>query len=83
MEPHSIRAIPTDQIINNLQQAAINYKLNLSSFDNKSNKFTITSQLSPIFLLDHGILNNVKLSEINMTFDKSSGFYHWVIKGEF
>lgn len=77
------------QILNKLEQSAIDYKLRLTIksssniVTNQITKFTLNSQLSPEFLLNHGVLNDVKLSDISMNFDKSSGFYHWVLQGEF
>jgi hypothetical protein len=81
--------IPKEQVLTKLQQAAINYQFILTIPEvNSSNNFmhqsfSILSQLSPIFLLNKGILDNVKLKEINMAYDSSTGFYSWTLQGEF
>ena len=85
----SSTSITKEHLITKLQQAAIDYKfvLNISELNNINPSwnmsFSITSQLSPTFLLNKGVLDSTKLKEINMTFDKSSGFYNWVLQGEF
>lgn len=76
------RNVITDQ----LQQDAVKYNLDLSipnDPNGKVTKFTINSQLSPLFLFNHGVLNDVKLNQINVTFNKSTGYYSWDIQGEF
>lgn len=85
-----INIVPKEQILEQLQQAVIDYglKISLPQQSTKTslkalNKFSITAKQSPIFLLNHQILNNVKLSEINMTLDRTSGFYSWTLQGEF
>lgn len=78
------------QTLEQLQQAVIDYglKISLPQLSAQSNiktinKFSITAKQSPIFLLNHHVLDNVNLSEISMSLDKSSGFYNWVLQGEF
>lgn len=84
--------ISKEQILEQLQQASIRYGFKLSLTSSKlnsktalksSNKFSIASKQSPVFLFNHGVLNNIKLSDISMSFEKSSGFYSWVLQGEF
>jgi len=77
----NVKQFSKDQLISNLQQASINYSFELRLSGTSS--FSITSQLSPVFLWQHKILENLKLKEINMTFDKTTGFYSWSISGEF
>ena len=86
------KGISSNQILSNLQQFAIDlgFELKTTSIINSGRgmqvgkyKFTINSQLSPVFLYKHNIFNNVLLSEINMSFIPANGFYNWVIEGEF
>ncbi len=77
------------QIINNLQQAAIDYSFTLTLPNNLAvdatspAKYVINSKTSPVFLFNHGVLNGVKLMDINMNFDTNSGIYNWTMQGEF
>ncbi len=73
------------EIINNLQQGAIDYqfKLTIPANHNIKTKYSISSTTSPIFLLNHGVFSGVMVSEISMVFDKGSGSYHWTVQGEF
>lgn len=83
--------VPPETIINNLQQAVINYGIKVTlpqnnlakSKNSKLSKVTILSQQSPVFLYNHNVLNNIRLSQINMNFDNSNGLYNWVMQGEF
>ncbi|MCC2624347.1 MAG: hypothetical protein K0R14_220 [Burkholderiales bacterium] len=80
-----------EQILNSLQQSAINNSLQLNvqqsnaAMNNKSavTRFSIIAKQSPVYLINNGILDNVRLKEINGTFDKASGFYNWTLQGEF
>ena len=74
-----------DQITSQLQQAAINYNfsLSLSAPIDNTHKFSISSLLSPIFLLKHSVLDNVLISGINMSFNSNDGFYTWTLAGEY
>ncbi|MCE3268527.1 MAG: hypothetical protein K0R49_779 [Burkholderiales bacterium] len=89
MQRHAI--VNKEQVLNSLQQAAINNNLILNiqqsnaSMNDKNTitKFSISSTQSPVYLLNNGILDNVRLREISATFDKSSGFYNWTLQGEF
>ncbi len=69
--------------VSNLQNMSIQYgvKLQLPN-NNKDNKFIITSKLSPIYLVNHGVLNNVRVTDLDMSFEQQSGYYNWTIKGE-
>ena len=56
---------PTNQaiIINTLQENSINlgYELTMSNKAiGKSNQFVINSGVSPVYLLNHGVFNNIK-----------------------
>lgn len=77
--------LATDQITSQLQQAAINYNytLTLSTPIDNVHKFSISSLLSPVFLLKHGVLDNVLIREINMSFNQNDGFYTWTVEGEY
>ncbi len=82
-----LNSINKEQIITNLQQATINYKLDLTLQNsahqlNQPIKFTINSTLSPIFLFKHGVLEYTLLTQINGSFNQSTGFYNWTIQGE-
>jgi hypothetical protein len=87
----AIKNVSKEQILDQLQQAAINnsFKLSIpqpmSQMSNKNAliKFSILAKQSPVYLFNHGILDNVKLNEINASFDKSTGFYNWTLQGEF
>lgn len=88
---HKNISISKEQILNSLQQDAINNNLQLNlqqssaGMNNKNTvtKFSITSKQSPVYLINKGILENVRLKEINGTLDKASGFYNWTLQGEF
>ncbi|MFN7093896.1 MAG: hypothetical protein ACK4M7_00885, partial [Burkholderiales bacterium] len=75
-------------VLTRLQQAAVNYRFKLTfpknsnSTSRLSSKFTISSTLSPVFLLNKGILDQIKLTEIRMHFDNATGFYNWLMQGE-
>ena len=75
------------QIITNLQQSAIRYQFKLaiptSPVGAMVTKYYITSKLSPVFLLNHGALEGVAISDISMAFDKNSSVYSWTIQGGF
>lgn len=73
-------------ITSGLQENSINlgYKLSMSNKAiGKSNQFTINSDLSPVYLLNHGVFKNVKLKTISMAFNSANGLYNWNIQGEF
>lgn len=81
-----------EEIVNKLEQHSITYSYKLTlipaNINNKSslkgirqNKFEIIAKVSPIFLLQHGVLASVKLNNIEMRFDKNSGVYTWTIEG--
>ncbi|MBP9741743.1 MAG: hypothetical protein KBD37_00120 [Burkholderiales bacterium] len=76
-------------IINNLQQAMLDYGLKIKLSEDKVNskkqktKFNIASLQSPLFLYNHKVLDNVRLTNISMNFDHNSGLYNWSIQGEF
>jgi hypothetical protein len=84
-------ALNKEQVLNSLQQSAINNSLQLNvqqsntAMNNRNaiTKFSITAKQSPVYLINNGILDNVRLKEINGTFDKGSGFYNWTLQGEF
>lgn len=79
-------ALYHQQLLDYLSQAAKNYKFRFTvdskNTGNTNIKFTLISQLSPIFLLNHGVLNNTKLNNISMKLDRESWFYTWTLKGE-
>lgn len=78
--------VSRDLILSGLQQNAsdYNYKLQInSSKDSKISKFKISSSVSPLFLLQHGVLDKVKLKEINMKLNNSTSTYAWDIQGEY
>ncbi len=81
--------LTTTQIMNNLQQAAIDYQFKLSIPTSKNfkknavTKYVINSKVSPVFLLNRGVLIGTKINDISMLFDKNSGIYNWTIQGEF
>src|SRR6185437_7324358 len=82
--------VAREQTLEQLQQAVIDYGLKISLPERSMqanikviNKFSITAKQSPIFLFNHHVLDNVRLSDVSMRFDKSSGFYNWVLQGEF
>jgi hypothetical protein len=84
--------VPREVVLSNLQQSVINYGIKISipqttaGQKNKLNavtKYTIISNQSPVFLFNHNVLDNVKVSDISMSFDKNNGFYSWTIQGEF
>lgn len=74
-----------DQITSQLQQLAINYNftLALDAPIDRIHKFSISSLLSPVFLLKHGLLDNVLLRQISMSFNQNDGFYTWTLEGEY
>lgn len=94
--PYNIRSqalnlqMPKEQIVERLQVIAADnsFNLNISQPNLKVNnvnspiKFNISSIQSPVYLLNHGILDNMRLNEISAVFDKSSGFYNWTLQGE-
>jgi hypothetical protein len=75
-----------DNIINKLQQDSIRYGITVNLppnyLDNLHAKFVINSKLSPLFLLNHGVLDHVILNSVEMKYDSHSGFYNWVLQGE-
>lgn len=74
------------QILTNLEQAANDYSFNLQVQNNTNQVregFMITSSLSPVFLLEHHILDDVLLKEIQMSLNQNDGLYTWIINGEF
>jgi hypothetical protein len=82
----TIKHVAREVVLSNLQQAVINYGIKISipeAPNHQANKYTITANQSPVFLYQHHIFDNLKISEIVMTFDKNSGFYIWIIRGEF
>lgn len=86
----AIVAASKEKILEQLQQAVIDYDLKISlphqspqSSLKTINKFSITSKQSPIFLFSHHVLDNVRLFEISMAFERSTGFYTWMLQGEF
>ncbi len=44
-------------------------------------KVEISSSLSPIFLYNNNIINNINILEISMQLN-SNGFFNWIIRGE-
>ena len=73
-------------VINTLQENSIKfgYKLIMSNKAiGKSNQFTINSGVSPVYLLNHGVFNNIKLKTISVAFNSGTGLYNWNIQGEF
>ena len=78
-----------EYIVANLQKSSTDYSFKLSLMENNDSmhkyitKFTINSTQSPVFLFNHHVFDGVKLREITMVFDKSTGFYNWTIQGEF
>ncbi len=79
-----------DVILSNLQQAVIDYGVKISTQQSGVQKklnpilrFTIASKQSPVFLYNHHVLDNLKISEISMSLDNNAGFYNWNIQGEF
>ena len=90
ISPNLKTTISKDEVLSNLQQAVIDYGVKISipqtSGQKKLNpkvKFTIVSKQSPVFLYNHHILDNLKISEISMSLDTNAGFYNWTIQGEF
>lgn len=76
------------QIIDQLQKAANANSMKLSipqsaKLDKAKTKFSLISTQSPVYLFKQGILDNVKLTTITATFDKTTGFYNWTLVGEF
>ena len=83
IQPGIVKPAARDVVISRLQNASLNYSLKVSlPTDATTKNFTINSQLSPVYLFNHGILANVKLSDISMTLDDKSGNYNWTIQGE-
>lgn len=90
ISPKTKTVISKETILSNLQQAVIDYGIKISIPQtggqkklNSTIKFTIVSKQSPVFLYNHHILDNLKISEIGMSLDNSAGFYNWTIQGEF
>ena len=83
LQPGLTKLVARDVVISKLQNAALNYSMTVSlPTDATTKTFTINSKLSPVFLFNHGILSNVKLSDISMALDATTGSYNWTIQGE-
>lgn len=83
LAPGRKSTLQRQEIITELQRNAIEYSMKLQlPATSKDNKFSITTKLSPVYLYNQGLLNNVRLSEINMSYDTQSGYYNWTIRGE-
>lgn len=73
-----------------LEQGANDYQYKLKILSDKATntrtiltEFLISADISPVFLLKHGILENVRLKEIEMKANNSTGIYTWTIQGAF
>lgn len=80
--------ISEDHIISSLQQSSNDYNYKFQFVANKTHapnltKFSITASVSPLYLLQHGVLDNVRLKEINMKLNSGTGTYTWDIQGVF
>lgn len=83
IQPGLTKLVARDVVISQLQNAALNYSMTISlPTDATTKSFTINSKLSPVFLFNHGILRNVKLSDISMALDPTTSSYNWIIQGE-
>ncbi|HMT02106.1 MAG TPA: hypothetical protein PKD00_02140 [Burkholderiales bacterium] len=65
--------------IENLKVMADKYGLLIKI--NGLKKIEVSSSLSPIFLYNNNIINNINILEISMQLN-SDGFFNWVIRGE-
>lgn len=77
-------------VTNVLEQGASDYQYKLKILPEKSvntkaamTKFSITADVSPVFLFRHGVLENVRLEEILMKLNNNTGTYTWTIQGVF
>lgn len=83
IQPGIFKSAARDVVISNLQNAALNYSMTVGlPSDATTRNFTINSKLSPVYLFNHGVLNNVRLSDISMALDLQTGSYTWTIIGE-
>lgn len=90
----SIKALPQlnkgtkKQISEVLEEGANTYEYKLKIEAAKSQympitKFLITATTSPLFLLKHGVLDEVLVDEIDMKLNTNTGVYTWTIQGAF
>lgn len=66
----------------NVNTLDLGLKTTFGQITNNQNSFQIDSSLSPVYLLNSGILENAPLISIEGTFDVQTGMYKWKINGK-